>query len=396
MDELVYSRLLKNSQERKEEARQFANRRYLFEKAARTKGKTHVGIYGLRGVGKTVLLLQIANTVEKSFYFSADADYLKNEDLYEVLRFVSSRGYSQIFVDEIHCRKGWTGALKTAYDDGIARVFFSGSSAIELRGGADLSRRAILHYLRPLSFREYLVMKKGFGGLRAVAQSELFNGKAREAFATAHARFAAFLQEYYEFGGLAFPSSDQEEFRAMVANTLEKMLQSDLGYAQNLRQENVEEARKILQWIALSPPAELSYSSLSGKLGVSKPTVMKIVDALCRMGLVLRVLPCGKDLVRKEPKLYLSPPFRIHITRSVLREPDMGALREEFFVAHASPICYLKGTRGQKTPDFVFEGRSVEVGGAGKNFGQEPEFVFKDSEEFTGSTIPLYMAGFLY
>ena len=134
------------------------------------------------------------------------------------------------------------------------------------------------------------------------------------------------------------------------------------------------DVRRMLQWIAISPPGEVSYSSLSSKISLSKPTLMRIIDDLVKIGLVVRVLPCGKGLVRKEPKLYLACPFRKFLAKSAGMEADTGALREEFFVNHAQEVCYLKGERGQKTPDFTYKGKLVEVGGAGKNFGQQTAF----------------------
>jgi hypothetical protein len=66
-------------------------------------------------------------------------------------------------------------------------------------------------------------------------------------------------------------------------------------------------------------------------------------------------------------------------------------------VAHAYPsVCYLKGARGEKTPGFMLDGKSVEVGGTGKSLYQAPDFVFKEGNEFTGKRIPLFLAGFLY
>jgi DNA-binding transcriptional ArsR family regulator len=153
----------------------------------------------------------------------------------------------------------------------------------------------------------------------------------------------------------------------------------------------------MLQFIALSPAGELSFSSLASKVSVSKPTVMRVLSDLERLGMVMRVLPCGKSSVRKEPKLYLAFPFRSFFCDSLLTHPDIGALREEFFVNHAYPeTCYLKGARGQKTPDFMLGGKSVEVGGAGKSAYQSPDFMLKEGDEFTGKSIPLFLAGYLY
>jgi len=396
MDEILFARVAANSKKLIADASQYKNRRYLYRKVKSAPDEYFVGVCGLRGVGKTVLLQQLASEAKNPIYFSADASYLGNEDLYEIARFLSSRGYRNLFVDEIHAKKNWTACLKTIYDEGLARVVFSGSSALDIGEGADLSRRALIYRLNPLSFREYLAIKKGFAALGAVAPSELFDQEKRKAVALRTAQFNDYLGEYFRMGGVFYESGSEEHFREALKNSVNKIIHTDLGYLRNLNADMENEIHRLLEWIAISPPGETSYSGLSGKLSLSKPTLIRVIDDLAKIGLVLRLRPCGKNLVRKDPKLYLAFPFREYFAASVLRQPDRGALREEFFVNHVPQTCYLKGRRGEKTPDFMLGGKRVEVGGEGKNLHQDPDFVFKEGIAFDGKSIPLYLAGFLY
>lgn len=397
MDEAVFSRIVQNSSERKKEASAYQHKRYLYKTLFSAPREHFIGVCGLRGIGKTVLLLQIAGAMKDSLYLSADAAYLKEEDLYDAIRFCSLRGYKNLFIDEIHYKEGWQAALKTAYDEGLARIFFSGSSALEMRKGADLSRRALLYQMKPLSFREYLSIKKGSAEEAPIGAKALFDPKAREKAFLRTSRHSAYLAEYFRCGGVAYPCGEDEYFQKALENSVEKMLYGDLARIRSTGAPTLEDARRILNHIALSPAGELSYSSLASKVSVSKPTVIRIISDLEGIGLLLRVMPCGKAVVRKEPKIYLAFPFRNFFCNSLLKTPDIGALREEFFANHASPsICYLKGKRGEKTPDFMFGGKSVEVGGAGKSAYQDPDFIFKEGEEFSGRGIPLYLAGYLY
>ncbi len=397
MDEATFSKIVQNSESRKEAASQFQHRRYLYAELAAAPKEYFIGVCGLRGIGKSVLMLQIASGVNDSLYLSADAAYLKGEDLYETIRFCSARGHRSLFIDEIHYAKGWQAALKTAYDEGLSRVFFSGSSALEMGKGVDLSRRALIYRMKPLSFREYLAIKQGFPETAPVSAKELFDPKRRQRAYLARAKAAAFLEGYFSSGGVAYPSSEKPYFLKALENTMEKILQSDLAHIREIGAATIEDARRMLHFIALSPAGELSYSSLASKVSVSKPTVIRVLSDLEKLGLVQRVLPCGKSAARKEPKLYLAFPFRSFFCNSLLSQPDIGALREEFFVNHAYPeTCYFQGSRGQKTPDFMLDGKSVEVGGAGKSAYQMPDFIMKQGEEFTGKSIPLFLAGYLY
>ncbi|MCX6771465.1 MAG: AAA family ATPase [Candidatus Micrarchaeota archaeon] len=397
MEERIFSRILEDSRARIMAAAAFPHRRYLYRTLAGVPKEYFAGVCGLRGIGKSVLLLQLASEAKDSLYLSADSAYLKGEDLYETIRFCAARGYKSLFIDEIHYSDEWQSALKTAYDEGLARIFFSGSSALEIGKGADLSRRALVYKMLPLSFREHLTIKRGFPEAQPLAPRQLFDPKKRERAYLENTKASAFLGDYFAFGGTAYPAQEKAYFHKSLENTVEKILQSDLARTREIGAASIEDAKRMLHFIALSPAGELSYSSLASKVSVSKPTVMRVLSDLERLGMVLRTLPCGKSSVRKEPKLYLAFPFRSFFCDSLLSQPDIGALREEFFVNHAYPeTCYLQGARGQKTPDFMLDGKSVEVGGAGKGAYQMPDFIMKEGGEFTGKSIPLFLAGYLY
>ncbi|OIO20773.1 hypothetical protein AUJ17_05510 [Candidatus Micrarchaeota archaeon CG1_02_47_40] len=395
MDEALFSRVLINSRNLINEAVKYPHKRYLYNTLARVPEGFFCGVCGLRGIGKTVLLLQLAGKAQNPLYLSADAHYLAGEDLYELIRFCSERGYKNLFIDEIHYKKEWKESLKTAYDEGLARVFFSGSSALEIRGGADLSRRALIYKLNPLSFREYLAIKKGMPH-EAIPQAELFDFQKRKEIIEKTSSTAAFFAEYCRLGGLLYPSSDEQFFYKAVESALDKTIRMDMAYLRGIEVATEQELYKLIQRIALSPPGEASYSSLASKVSLSKPSVISAIDCLVKIGVVLRVLPCGKAAARKEPKLYLAPPLRHFICSSLSVSPDAGSLREEFFVSHAEKTCYLKGKRGEKTPDFLFGGKKIEIGGSSKNFRQNPDFIFEEGITFEERRIPLYLAGFLY
>jgi len=396
MEENLFSALEVESAKRKEEAMRYPKKRYLYDTLRNVPEGYFTGVYGLRGIGKTILLLQLANETKGSFYFSADSAYVRDFSLLDIVRYAVSKGYKDIFIDEIHYKKDWQQDLKTIYDQGEARIRFSGSSAIEIKKGADLSRRALLYHLKPLSLREYLLIKKNLDPGPAIPPEDLFDSRKRKEALIRTARFADLLPEYYERGGLLYSSDDREYYFKSLESTLERIIHSDLEYLRAIDLNMESMIYKTLEWIAISPVGEVNYTSISSRIGLSKPALIRMIGDLVKLGLVKRVLPCGKDRVRKEPKLFLSFPFRDHINRTVLRKADIGSLREEFVVNHIADTCYMKGSRGEKTPDFLFEGKVLEVGGAGKGFYQNPDFIIKDGIASEEKTIPLYLLGFIY
>ncbi|MEK6982615.1 MAG: AAA family ATPase [Candidatus Micrarchaeota archaeon] len=396
MEENIFSELEINSETRKKEVLAFTKKRYLYEEIKNTPKGYFTGISGLRGIGKTTMLLQLANESENSLYFSADSSNLRSETTYGVVKIAIAKGYKNIFIDEIHYKKDWQQDIKTIYDEKEVRIFFSGSSAIEIKKGADLSRRAIIYHLEPLSFREYLIIKKGFPELNSIAATDLFNSEKLKKIIVETSKFHSLLQDYYKSGGLMYPSEDQNYFYKSLENALEKIIHADLEYLRSVDLDMENNIYRLLEWVAISPAGEVNYSSLSSKLGISKPTVIKIIEDLVKIGVIKRTLPCGKDLVRKEPKLYLAFPFREYFNYILSKKSDVGSLREEFFVNHVLETCYLKGGRGEITADFLLAGKVLEIGGEGKSFYQNPDFIVKDAVIIADRIIPLYLIGFLY
>ncbi|WP_457751431.1 AAA family ATPase [Thermococcus sp.] len=83
-------------------ARKFPKKRFLYPELKRIEKGYYVGVKGLRGVGKTVLILQFALETKKSVYFSSNSTPIKPFSLYEVVKALSSLGYRNVFIDEIH------------------------------------------------------------------------------------------------------------------------------------------------------------------------------------------------------------------------------------------------------------------------------------------------------
>ena len=126
------------------------------------------GLIGPRGVGKTTLLLQfIKNQIsnqQDAVYFSADHLYINKNSLWEfVQQLYEEEDVKLFFIDEIHKYNNWNQELKNIYDSfPRIKIVFSGSSSLDLvEGSHDLSRRAVIHYMKGFSFREYLNFSTG-------------------------------------------------------------------------------------------------------------------------------------------------------------------------------------------------------------------------------------------
>lgn len=122
------------------------------------------GIVGARGTGKTTLLLQRLQQLNKDghevLYIRLDDIYFADHRIYDVADSFRKNGGEYLYLDEVHKYSGWARELKNIYDSiPELKLVFSGSSIIELtKQDADLSRRALMYEMTGLSFREYLFL----------------------------------------------------------------------------------------------------------------------------------------------------------------------------------------------------------------------------------------------
>ncbi|MEM4707356.1 MAG: AAA family ATPase [Candidatus Anstonellales archaeon] len=396
MNDEVFGRALLESERKINEASRYTKKRYLYTKISSVPANYFVGFYGIRGIGKTIMLLQLARETKNAFYFSADAPYLRDESIYDIARYIIARGYTNIFIDEIHTKAYWEKDLKALYDEGEGRVVFSGSSALEIKKkGSELSRRALLFYMKPASFREYVSIKHDVE-LPAFSIKQLEDYESRKKLTLEYLYVAAYLTEYFNYGGLLY-ATEKEFFYNSIQNIVDKIVYTDLAYLRGINTKIADDIFSLLYFISFSSPSETNYSKLANSVNLSKPTVISIISDLTKMGVVKQVFSCGKGAsVRKEPKLYLAFPFRAYFNSVKSRQPDIGALREEFFVNHVDNACYIKTERGAKTPDFKIGDKIFEVGGVGKTLKQKADYIVKDGLLIEKRTIPLFLFGFFY
>ncbi len=392
MEEAIIDKLILNSIKQIKWAGQFKNKRYLFKQIKSIDKEYFIGIKGFRGIGKTVLMLQLARETKDSIYFSADSTILKQFSLYEIIKELSKRNFRNIFIDEIHRKTGWDVDVKTIYDEHEIRIIFSGSSALDItRTSSDLSRRVVLKELKPVSFREFLNIRKEYD-IPEIAFNDILSNK--NALIKNYSEIYEHFEEYLEYGGVLYQKNG---FIDALENSIRKVILQDLSTLRDINIKYETDIYKLLYLVARSPPFEVNYSSISRELEISKTFSIKIIRDLESSGLIIPIFPCKKigiDVV-KEPKIYLTIPLRkLFLKQGV--EINKGSLREEFFVNHIREVCYLKGERGEKTPDFRFKDKIIEVGGASKTNYQKPDYIAVDSLSTEDNKVPLFLFGLVY
>ncbi|MCF6312803.1 MAG: ATP-binding protein [Verrucomicrobiales bacterium] len=384
----------------KGEGRRMFRRRKLLETLLEDRGKHFVGIVGPRGAGKTILLRQMAASDPDAVYLSADT-LDEGTDLFEVARTLTERyQYKTLLLDEIHFLDHWQAGLKQIYDFLQIRVVFTSSLALALhRASYDLARRVKLHSLDYFSFAEFLEFRYE-KIIEPLGLDDLLAGNWKPV----HLRAERFFAEYIEGGLLPFALEEPDPL-PLLGNTIETIILKDIPSLLSLKLEEISKLRKLISFVGRSQVDGINYSSLSANLGITKYKAEQYAAAFESAFVLQRVMPAGTNVLR-EPKILLVPPVRL---LHQLANEAKGALREDFFALAMRQagidFQYLKGRRGEKTPDFLVKHASMnlalEVGGKGKGRSQfkgvkaDRKIILATDVTATQDRWPLHLLGFL-
>jgi len=343
---------------------------------------------GLRGTGKTTLIAQIYIDLLKAgvpqshmLYVSMDevsglmgcslADVVQGYErfLTKDLETLARDERIFLFIDEAHYDPDWPLTLKSVYDR--ARnvfIFVTGSSALSLVSTTDVARRATVETLFPLTYLEYNMLKQRFlppAGLKNAVEDALFDSSsAREAFerlGKENAAIADYLSkvrpmaqnEYLKYGTLPFaiPFKNEEGVYGRIVSMLEKVVFQDLGSIGRFTRETGLRTMNLLTVLASSD--RVNYDKLAGTLGVSRPTLSEILDALEKADLIFKVWPHGSASVhiRKTPKYkFTAPAIRTALLWNIGRWTDTnemyGSLLEDVVAMHLHRLERLRRTMG--------------------------------------------------
>jgi len=377
--------------------------RFLFENISNSKAKI-TGLYGSRGVGKTTLLLQVLKELnyqeDEKLYITCDHPMFYEVSLFDFVDEFSKFGGEVIVIDEIHKIKDFQTQVKLIYDFLDIKVYFSGSSAVEITN-ADFSRRYSMYHLPILSFREYLELSQNIE-LPSLSLDEILTNHQNSANSLINnlknKKILKYFKEFLNVGVYPYYFEDELKYVDRISENINTILYTDLTNVVNIDSSKIESLKKLLLTICVSNPLETSMDKLSALVGISKPTLYKYINYLSRAELLHHIVYDAKRFknIKKQDKLYLN---NTNLFTALCLSSNIGTLRETFFVSmlyKRHKLTYVD--RG----DFIIDEKVVvELGGKNKDFKQIKDipdsFVVADDIEIGfGNKIPLYLFGFLY
>jgi predicted AAA+ superfamily ATPase len=361
-----------------------------------------VGIKGGRGSGKTTLLHQYAknSNFKKSqiLYISCDHPAMIGQNLYEIADEFAAYGGKLLILDEIHKIDNFASHIKAMYDFTDLQVFFSGSSAMKIEHElGDLSRRALIYDMPVLSFREFLSLKNIAHFPKYSLENILENHEDIAVEIAEQIKPLALFQEYLEYGAYPFFKEGEVSYHNRLIEVVNTTIDSDLSSLFNINSDKLDTLKKVLYMLCCTSPYEINKAKLSGEAGVAWATLSKYLEYMQKGSLVHLVRGSrGHKTVKVPNKILLNNP---NLFAVLCAKPDIGALRESFFVSQLQPKHQV---HYHHQGDFLLDDSIViEVGGKSKDGkqieGLDNAYLALDDIEFGyGNAIPLWLFGFVY
>ncbi len=377
--------------------------RYLYGKL-KTKERL-LGLKGLRGVGKTTLLLQYLynyHEKERGLYVTADHPWFYENTLFDLAAQWYRYNGKLLLIDEVHKYPNWSRELKLIYDGHPdLRVIFTSSSALDLyRGESDLSRRLITQTLAGLSFREYLSFYHRLNFEKITLTDLLSNANEISTALTHQFKPLPLFKTYLRNGYFPFAKNiETESIAPRLIRIINTVLESDLAYVQDYSASNIAKIKRLLGVLAKVVPFEPNISKIASKLQLGRNTVNNYLRHL-QDAHILRLInkdTSGISALQKPDKIFFE---NTAFAYAFQNQPNIGSIRETFFLNQLTNAGHRMNL--STVGDFLADEQWLfEIGGRNKNEKQikdrENAFLaLDDIETGVANRIPLWLFGFLY
>jgi predicted AAA+ superfamily ATPase len=363
-----------------------------------------LGIKGLRGTGKTTLLLQHLKyqLKGKGLYVTADHPWFYDHTLLDLAEEFEKNDGHVLLIDEIHKYPNWSNQLKNIYDGyPKLQIIFTASSALEIqKGQADLSRRVRSYELTGLSFREYLE----FFHLQV---HPIFNldDLVKDADAIINdlsfpKKILPLFKNYLRSGYFPFSYHETDgDFIIKLNQVINTVLESDLATIEEYTAGNVTKIKKLLGVLSESVPFTPNIASLANKMKIGRDTVSNFIIHLERARIfnLIYQQPKGVASLQKPDKIYLE---NTNLSFALKDHPDIGSMRETYFLNQLRNAGH--SVTLPSAGDFLVNQKfTFEIGGKSKGEQQlkktKNSFLALDEIESSyQNRIPLWLFGFLY
>jgi predicted AAA+ superfamily ATPase len=308
-----------------------------------------VVLSGLRRTGKTVTLHHIIQHLlekekkENILYFSFDLfdDSIEGviDKYVEKVKVDLKKEKIFIFLDEVQKHKNWENELKVLYDNfQNIKFFISGSSTlfIEKKTKESLAGRVFSFTMAPLSFEEYLRIKKiNYDKNRLSLYEKQLKGH---------------LKHYMQTGG--FPELINQFDILKVSKYAKEMVIDKIIYIDIPKVFSIEEPallESLLSIISNKPGMLFDYDSVANDLKRNRKTISNYILYLEKAFLIKKLYNYSKNILTNEKKLKKFYPSST-IFSYLFNAPE-GHIIENLVIMNLDLKFFSR--RGEKEVDFI-------------------------------------------
>lgn len=349
----------------------------LTEFLAGNKAYRWVALTGLRGAGKTTIMHQLyfANKNIDGYFLALAVDEITQtlgSNIYEVVNIfeeVIGRPIVNLdkplflFLDEVQYDEKWGATLKAIYDKAQnVFIFSTGSAALLMNSNADIARRAIFEKIYPLTFAEFLKIKRGKKEMKNLSEllKEIifFSKNAQEVYEKLKEQELKInkyfldisrldFENYLYYGSLPFMIALENEALVydQINKSVDKVISKDIPQMGGLSSDIVSRIPGILY--AVADMDVLNFTTLAEKFGISRPKIAEIFSVLGQAEVLHRIYPQGSHFkqVTQKPSKYLfsSPAFRAMYYKamgSIISDQNArGKLLEDLIGMYLYRLC---------------------------------------------------------
>ena len=351
----------------------------------KTTNNRYFALPGLRGVGKTTLLYQTYEYLYKSkninpnqilFISCENLNHIVDFRIIDVVKqFLNTyhnttlrRLDKKIFllIDESQYDKNWALSGKLIFDK-TKNIFmiFTGSSALNIEYDANSARRLLKQNITHLNYNQHLKLKYGYDAeeVSTSLKKLIFEGDVVDAIKTEQSINQDLINlknysttdwnEYLTYGG--FPTSLFEYNHKIICKNItdmiEKVISHDMGSIESINSEIQTHANRLLRFLALQKPGDISQEKMRTYLGTSKGTVRKILDILEKTQLIFHCEPhmeSAKRSIKSWEYFFATSSIKHVLTSSIgnlnsNKKAYLGVLLENLV---ASTLFYLSNEDG--------------------------------------------------
>ena len=175
------------------------------------------------------------------------------------------------------------------------------------------------------------------------------------------------FEKYLESGFYPFYKRARGQYRERLKETVNTALEGDYPVIDDVSQDTIRKAKRMLMVLAASAPQTPTMSALYRELETDRVQGMKMLMALDSAGLLALVPGKGATLknLSKPEKIYCD---NTNLMYALVRNVNVGVRRETYFFNQMRKDHDVEFTG---VGDFVVDGKwTFEVGGPGKGFDQ--------------------------